>query len=192
MRVEIFQELDTDDASLEIPWSSPTDPAVRYIDLKAFPEAIELLPECNRYPVLIPLLRLANAPESIFRTAKCDVWSTDDLAEDERVDFQLPWKVGSYVDLVFDCQELASKLEACLGLGEQIAGFFRPLRGQAQLEVALRRCLFHPHDAWGCAATIFVHAYGGAIREAEREWGKAVRALARSLGAADRVFRGAA
>jgi hypothetical protein len=181
MRVETVQELDADDDTLEIPWASPGQPELRYLDLKAHPEEIGQLEECRTCPALGSFLRKVNAADSPFRTAKCDVWSTEDLAEDERADFKLAVKVGSYVDLLFDRPDLNSQLEPHLRLGAKLSEILGPLRVQAQMEICVRRCLFHPEGRRGYYVTVFTHAYGVTPGEAEEEWNRATGALGNAL-----------
>ena len=177
MRVEIVRELDPDDDKLEIPWANPEDPELRYVDLKAHPQAIATLEECRRHSPLAAMLRAINTPRSVLRSAKCDVWTTSDLTDDERLDFDLPQKVGSYVDVVFDRPEFNSDPELQVELGEKLGSALRDARVQAQMEICLRRCLFHPEERWGYYLTIFVHAYGQTQVEAEREWARAMTAV---------------
>jgi hypothetical protein len=185
MRVETVQELDAGDDTLEVPWASPGHPEPRYLDLKAHPEEIERLEECRKYPALADFLRRINSVTSPFRSAKCDVWTTTDLAEDERVDFKLPVKVGSYVDLLFDRPDLNSRREPHLQLGAKLRETLGPLRVQAQMEICVRRCLFHPEERWGYYVTLFTHAYGVTRCEAEEEWNRAMDALGNALAGID-------
>jgi len=181
MRVEVAQELAEDDDKLEMPWASGQESVRRYMDLRVAPERIEALEECRQYPPLAGLLRKINAPASILQTAKCDVWTATELSEDERWDFKLPFKVGSYVDVVFARRELNSRLEPYLELGEALSERLRALRVQAQMEIAVRHCLFHPEERWGYSMTIFLHAYGESCVEAGREWERAVEGLGEAL-----------
>ena len=181
MRVEIVQELESSDAKLEIPWASVADPEVRYIDLKKFPEQIARLEESRRFPSLGCLLRKIHAKGSGFRTAKCDAWTTTRLSADERLDFNLPYKVGGYLDLVFARAKLNSRLEPHAQLGRELEQLLRPCRVQAQVEIAVRRCLFHPKKRWGSYLTIFIHAYGATRSEPKKEWSRAVGCLGDAL-----------
>lgn len=181
MRVEIVHELELDDSRLEIPWASDRDSSLGYRDLKAFPEETGTLPECRAYPPLAAFLRRLNRPRFPLRTAKCDVWQTRQLAEDERADFQLPWKTGSYVDLVFESKALRRRLSPHDRLAEEARRGLKSFRAQAQLEIVVRRCLFHPQEVWGYALTFFLHAYGSTARQAQREWSRALPRLASAL-----------
>lgn len=188
MRVEITKELDPGDDVLEIPWANPARPDLSYIDLKAHPEEIDRLQECRNYLALADFLRQANSVASPFRTGKCDAWTTTDLAEDEQLDFKLPFKVGSYVDLLFDDPDLTSQLEAHLKVGKRLGEHLGELRLQAQMELCLRRCLFHPEERWGYYVTLFVHAYGATPQEAEEEWNRAMDAAGDALAKIRRVL----
>jgi hypothetical protein len=207
MRVEVLEELDPDDPTLEIPWSD-ADRSVHYVDLKErrpSPDAprgeaasgagdsvdnlarIEDLEECRAYPPLALLLCRINSSRSPLRSVKCDAWITTELGEDERLDYNLPFKMGSYVDVVFDQPERNGRAEPFLELGDALGRALSPVDRLAQIEVVVRRCLFHPEEQWGCYATIFTHAYGTSREEARREWTLATGALCEAL---DRIFAG--
>jgi hypothetical protein len=189
MRVEVLKEIDPGDDTLEIPWASPENPHLRYVDLKAHPALITQLEECRRFPPLADFLRKVNSMGSSFRTAKCDVWATTELTEDERVDFQLPFKTGSYVDLLFDRSEFNSALGYHLQLGEKLRQALATFHASAQVEVSVRRCLFHPEERWGYHLTLFTHAYGADGDEAAREGGRALDALGEALAGIDQILR---
>ena len=181
MRIEITRELDADCDALEVPWASPSEPCLRYLDLKLHPGEIAKLPECQLFPALADCLARVNAPSSPLRSAKCDVWCSTDLAEDERLDFNLPFKTGSYLDVVFDDLVLRRSVDAHAGLAEELQRSLRELRVQAQMEIVLRRCFFHPEETWGYALTLFLHAYGSTQAEATAEWSRALAASGEAL-----------
>ncbi len=189
MRVEILLELEPGDDLLELPWVSPAASTLRYVDLKKLPEEIHQLAECRRFPPLATLLHKINAPGSAFRSAKCDAWTTTKLTEEEFLDFKLPFKIGSYVDIVFDRPEFSSDLDHHIRVGEEIAQLLLQCRIQAQLEIAIRHCLFHPKERWGYYFTAFVHAYAATSAEAKEEWSRAIGALGDALAAIDQVLR---
>ena len=182
MRVDLNQELNPGDDTLEIPWSDPANPQRRYVDLKAQPELVEFVEECREHPALADFLRQVNSSRSPFRTAKCDVWATTDLAEEECRDFDLPQKVGSYVDLLFDSAPSSSRLETQLELGAHLECRLAGLHVQAQLEICVRRCWFQDGDRWGYYLTLFLHGYGSSHEEAVREWGRALAGVQKALG----------
>ena len=181
MRTEILQELDPDDPKLEMPWASPADPSLRFVDLKRFPARLADLPECRTYPALARLLGEVNRADSPLASAKCDVWVTRELAEDEALDFRMPVKVGSYVDLLLEGTALPRSLQAHLKVAEALRASLRSVGIQAQMEIAVRECLFHALQNWGYSLTVFLHAYGESEVEAEKEWVRALGALGQAL-----------
>jgi len=186
MRVDFSQEIEPGDPVLEIPWTDPHRPKQSYVDVKRRPDAVFELDECRRYPELGQFLLHVNSPESSFHTAKCDVWTTKDLTLEERLEFGLPCKVGSYVDLLFDRADLQGRVEAYQQLASAIEQRMKDHRAAAQLEIMIRRCLFHLENRWGYYATIFVHAYGASPQEAESRWDAVMRVLAETLVSIDR------
>lgn len=133
----------------------------------------------------MPLLRTLNRPGSKFHTAKCDVWTTRRLADDERLDFRLPCKAGAYLDLFFERPAFRRLLKPHLQLAERLVQRLKPFRARAQMEIVVRRCLFHPRDYWGYALTLFLHTYGETGREAKREQARALEVLASAFGRAN-------
>jgi hypothetical protein len=166
---------------LEIPWTGARGSGLIYVNLKANPEKIKDLSECRAYPALADLLRRVNRPETQLYSAKCDVWETSELAEDERADFNLPYKVASYLDLVVESRHSRADRERYLRLAATIGQKVRRLRVRAQMEIAVRRCLFHPEEEWGYYLTVYLHAYGSTSSEAREEWQRVLRALGKNL-----------
>jgi len=80
---------------------------------------------------------------------------------------------------------LNSKLEPHIQLGAKLSEILGALRVQAQMEIYVRRCLFHPEERWGYYVTVFTHAYGASSREAEEEWNRAMDALGNALAGMD-------
>ena len=181
MRVEINSELESGDPALEIPWASPKQPRLKYVDLKKHPEKIASLPECRNHPPLAQFLHRINSSESAFHTAKCGVWVTAELEEDEGLDFQHPVKVASYVDLVFDRRDYRSRLKPHLRLAKELEKSLAVCRLPAQIDIVLRQCLFHENRKWGYSLTIFVHAYGSTRLQAKEAWGCALGNLGSAL-----------
>jgi hypothetical protein len=181
MRVEINSELESGNPTLEIPWAGPRLSRQKYVDLRKFPERIASLVECRHHPPLARLLQRLNLPGSIYRTAKCDVWITRKLEDDEKVDFGFQLKVGSYVDLVFERNDLQSRLETHVRLAQMLERSMADCPFLARMEIVVRRCLFHKNDRWGYSLTLFLHAYGATKSNARREWEGALDCLGEAL-----------
>ncbi|HLY60545.1 MAG TPA: hypothetical protein VKV95_07230 [Terriglobia bacterium] len=181
MRVEILSELEPGDSTLEIPWASPNRPLLRYVDLRRFPEKILSLAECRSNPPLARLLQRVNMPGSTFRTAKCDFEATTQLTDEEELDFQLPLKVGGYVDLVFERSDLHSRLDPHVRLARNLERSLAGCRLRAQMSIVVRRCLYHEDRKWGYSLTFFIYAYGATRSTAKRDWARALDKLGDAL-----------
>jgi hypothetical protein len=198
-----------EDATLELPWDSGVARGPRYLDLKRQPELLPLVEEAVRYPELAEFLKTLNSRTSAFTTAKCDVWSTDQLNEEEQI-YGAEWKLGSYVDLVFAeehardrfsyfrHEELARALAMLLKKAPELP---------AACEVIVRRCYYHevplPSAASGKAAsrgvpstaqaghetrlqsgfylTLYIFGYGDDEEAARERWAVALRLVANAL-----------
>ena len=99
MQDDFSVELGADDERLELPWAAP-DGEPRYYDLKRRPELLLHISEAHHNRELAEFLTALNSAGSIFETAKCDTWLSNELSEEELI-FGAAWKFGSYVDLVF-------------------------------------------------------------------------------------------
>lgn len=98
MQADFSVELGGGAPALEIPWRS-NDPSVRYYDLKIHPELLLQIPEACAYPELNSFLSRINTAESPLATAKCDVWSSSEVAPEEEIFGDR--KFVSYIDLIF-------------------------------------------------------------------------------------------
>src|SRR5438132_1363157 len=103
MLAEFTVDLGPDSPALEMPWvaDEPADGVDQsgspgFVDLRAAPERLAEIPEARAYPPLGEFLLALNAPASPLATAKCDGWTTRDIAEEER-GFGAPLKFVTYV-----------------------------------------------------------------------------------------------
>ena len=145
MQSDFSIELGGGAPALEIPWCS-NDPSVRYYDLKSHPELVLQIPETRAYPELNSFLSRINAAESPLATAKCDVWSSSDVAPEEEIFGDR--KFVSYVDLIFVDQSdrysfekheaFVKELCRLLGHAPEIA---------ATVELVIRHCYYHQEDS---------------------------------------------
>lgn len=141
MQADFSVELGNEDPALELPWSS-ADPHVRYYDLKTHPELLRQIPEVVMHPEIGSFLSRINAAGFPLATAKCDVWSSEEVAPEEEVFGDR--KFVSYIDLVFineadRCsfekhEAFAKDLCQLLGHAPEIA---------ATVELVIRRCYYH-------------------------------------------------
>ena len=115
MQSDYAIELGPDEEVLEVPWSSP-DGELRYYDLKRQPELLLNVQEAAYNQELGEFLVALNSANSIFETARCDTWLSNEIEEEEKI-YEAEWKFGSYVDLILapeaneeDAADLSSDL----------------------------------------------------------------------------------
>ncbi len=169
-------EIGGDAPALEFPWRSPDEHGLRYLDLKRHPELLDEIQEAVRYPELREFLHMLNLPGLPLQTAKCDVWTTDELNADEEI-YGATRKLGCYIDLLF-AEESArfsfARHEAfARGLAAELA------RGPdipATAEIIVRRCYYRGgSEQEGHYFTLYVHGYGRDETEARSRWSAGLR-----------------
>lgn len=171
MDADFSVELGADDNSLEVPWADPDD-GPRYFDLKHLPELLKEIEECQRSPELGEFLASMNSKASPFETAKCDAWSTTEMAADEDI-FNAKWKFGSYVDLLFSAIGARFSFEAHEQLAKRVVQLLRRVPEiPAAAEFIVRRCYFRGADACreGFYITFYLFGYGSDEEQARRQW----------------------
>lgn len=182
MQVDYAVELGADDETLELPWAAPGG-SPRYYDLKADPNALDLIAEATQAADLRDFLRAVNSPASMLASAKCDYWVSDEIQPEEEI-FGLPWKFGSYVDLVFASpslrfdfgghEEFVKELAALLKKAPDIA---------AAAEFLLRRCYYHNDQGTraGFYFTFYFFGYGRDEATARVLWGVALNLVSNAI-----------
>ena len=130
MLSEWSAECSADDPVLVVPWSDPSDPSRRFIDLRENPYDLDHLPEAEHYPPLMHALRALNASRSPVFTAKSDAWPLDpDELDALRIHLSIqveeaPAGFASYIDLL----SRERSLFASFHLQEQLLRPTHPLR----------------------------------------------------------------
>jgi hypothetical protein len=171
-------ELGADDDALEFPWSSP-DGNLRYYDLKHQPDLLLYVTEANEYQELGRYLSAVNSERSIFLTAKCDVWTEDELSEAEEI-YEAKTKLGCYIDHLFaepgdDVDDRRFSFERHERVAERLVellGRVPPI--SAAVEFVIRRCYYHlddEPDIPGYYMTFYLFGYGEDAIDARRRWG---------------------
>lgn len=172
MDVDFSVELGADDPALEFPWASD-DEKLRYFDLKSHPELLLQVDEATRFRELGEFLAAVNA-DSALLTAKCDVWTENELGEAEDI-YQAKTKFCSYVDLLleektaeqrFDFERhvlIARRLTELLNNAPQIS---------VAAEFIVRRCYFRgtENERAGFYMTFYLFGYGDDESEARQRW----------------------
>jgi hypothetical protein len=144
MQADFSVELGSDAPALEIPWRS-NDPQVRYYDLKSNPELVQQIPEALAYPELASFLSRINAAGFPLATAKCDVWSSSEVAPEEEVFGDR--KFVSYIDLVFIDQEDRCSFEKHEAFVKELCRLlsYAP-EIAATVELVIRHCYYHQEE----------------------------------------------
>jgi hypothetical protein len=172
MQADYSVELERDDETLEFPWAAP-DQSVRYHDLKRHPELIAEIEEARIFSELREFLIRANSPSSAFETAKCDVWASTEIHPEEEI-FGLPWKFGSYVDLLFTDPVARFLFEPHESFVKRVVELLQRAPDMpTSAEFLLRRCFYRETDDFreGFYVTFYLFGYGSDETIARRQWG---------------------
>lgn len=183
MQADFAVELGSQDDCLEVPWVSP-DGKLRYLDLKRQPELLLEITEARDNQDLAEFLAAINSSKSIFETAKCDTWVTNELAEEDEI-YGATWKFGCYVDIIF------------AETGEQISfehheKFVRSITQllshapdiPAAAEFIVRRCYYpqgHGEVREGLGITLYSYGYGDDAVESRQRWAIGLKVLRNAI-----------
>jgi hypothetical protein len=185
MHADFSVELGQDDDALELPWVAP-DGTRRYYDLKRRPELLLEIQEAHDNRELGEFLVSANSQVSMFETAKCDTWITNELAEEEQV-YGAQWKFGSYIDLIFTEREPRFRFEEHEAFADRVAKLLkRAPEISAAAEFVVRRCHYHVQDdgadsETGYCLTFYLYGYGDDEDEARRRWNIGLKLVENAL-----------
>jgi len=182
VQAAFYIELEDGDDRLEIPWADPTHPANCFYDLKAEPGRLDQISETRDNPPLRGFLATLNAPDTVFATAKCDIWQTDEFGPEERETFpQAQTKFAGYVDVNFSGDSLNFDRRHYEQLARRLIPLLLPAPAGARVELCLRRCYYRGREAWGFYLTVFLYGYGRDAAEAKNEWAAGLKALESAL-----------
>ncbi len=189
MDATVTVELRAEDAHLEVPWQAGE---LRYYDLKRHPELLLELPESHNRE-MAEFLTAMNSALSMLETAKCDIWLSDQMEEQEAV-YGAGWKFCSYVDLIFGDPKARFDFAGHENFARRIA---RLLRRAPEIpsaaEFIVRRCRYaseaagaegHPGSSEaneGFYLTFYLFGYGDDEGEARRRWGIGLKVVENAL-----------
>jgi hypothetical protein len=144
MQADFSVELDRDAPALEIPWCSD-DPDVRYYDLKNHPELVQQIPEVVAHPEIGAFLSRMNAAEFPLATAKCDLWSSSEVAPEEEIFGDR--KFVSYIDLVFVDQGDRCSFEKHEAFARELCRLLSYVPEiAATVDLVIRHCYYHQRN----------------------------------------------
>jgi len=186
MLSEWSAECGADDPVLVVPWSSPNG-ALRWVDLRDNPDALDAIHEADEHPALLAALRALNGQRSPVFTAKCDVWCMDaDELDAVRYNLMLDEEVAttgiaSYIDVLWRERSVFTsrhRMEQMLYRMDRLVADL-PF-SMASLECTLRPAVADVDGsvAEGFAVTLYVKAVGVDEQEADERWDAALRAVA--------------
>jgi hypothetical protein len=182
MQADFAVELGRDDETLEVPWAAP-DGRLRYHDLKRDPDALAHIEEAMLWSELREFLTAVNAQASMLESAKCDAWSSTELNPEEEI-FGVPWKFGSYVDLLISDPTVRFSIEKHVTFLKHLIGLLKVVPEiPASAEFSLRRCFYHEGEAVreGYYMTSYLFGYGEDEVQARKQWGIALKLVAAAL-----------
>lgn len=185
MMSEWSAECGEDDPVVVVPWASP-DGALRWVDLRDDPDALDNIAEADEFPALLSALRALNGTRSPVFTSKCDAWAMDgDELAATRLDLLLEEEVAaagftSYIDLLPRDRAVLVSRPRVEGLLYRLD---RALRDQpfslATVQSVLRPAVVEVDGtvAEGYAVTLYVKGVGVDEAEAQGRWAEALRAV---------------
>lgn len=143
---------------------------IGYHDVKRFPEDVTLFPELQKWPELQDLILVANQPDSIFRTLRCDISSNQVRSVGARCEH----KISSYITLAFELLDLNTD-ENFKKLYGEFQSYVAPLRIQSDcsIEFELVPTSYHStehvaYTAW--SVDLWIHGYGPTEKGAKTSW----------------------
>jgi hypothetical protein len=182
MDADFTIELGPDDPVLDFPWTDPLG-KLAYVDLKRHPETLAHLEEVNQFPELAEFLRSANSSRSSVETAKCDAWSTQELAPEEEI-YSAPQKFASYVDLIFSSPAHRQSFPLHERFAKHLVELLRRTPDTpSSIELCVRRA-YYTNDgnvSEGLYFTLYVNGYGDDPAHARQNWQIALRLAANAL-----------
>lgn len=187
MQADFAVELGPDDETLDLPWADEAR-RLRYYDLKRHPDMRVNIEEVRREPALGEFLSTMNSAASIFETAKCDAWPSNEMNPEEEI-FGATHKFGSYVDFLFvdeqarldfpRHEEFARRLTALLKKAPEIP---------AGAEFLIRRCRYHQEEQvrTGFYTTFYLFGYGDDEAQAHQRWVIGLKLVENAIRQAER------
>jgi hypothetical protein len=169
-------ELGAEDETLEMPWAAE-DGSLRYCDLKRSPELLRDIQEAQQVLELEKFLLTINSENGHFETAKCDVWSSNEINPEEDI-FEATTKFGGYIDLLFSKESSRFSFEQHEAAVRQLTKILQQSPElPASAECLVRRCYYHVEKEVeeGFYITFYLFGYGDDETEARQRWGDALK-----------------
>jgi len=196
MLSEWSAECSADDPVLVVPWSDPSDPTRRFVDLRENPYDLDHLPEAEHYPPLMHALRALNASRSPVFTAKSDAWPLDpDELDALRTHLSIeadeaPTGFASYIDLLSRDRSLFASFH----LQEQLLRRLTRYADSLDHPFAMLDCIIRPAmidlngPQEGFAVSLYIKALGHDAAAAEQNWASALDSVVALMRSKELAF----
>lgn len=173
--------------TFHVPFGSPNSegtPEASYVDVKAHPEWIPVLPSCVGWPETQTLLKIINAPSSPFMSLAAD----QHFRWGEAVERQMV--LTSFVTLCFADVSLNMKetiKDVAQGLQRRMDEILQQTcnklgqRLYIKIRLEIQPTRFHDHQSDGWSLMILMAASANEKRLARYKWGLAMTALQTAL-----------
>jgi hypothetical protein len=180
VQADFSVELGEDDETLELPWA---DGGLRYYDLKRQAELLLEIEEAQRELALGEFLVAINSAASIFETAKCDLWCSEEINPEEEI-FGATSKFGSYIDLLFSREDSRFSFAEHEGLAKRLTKLLTGVQEiPAAAELIIRRYFYHRSEGIrdGFYITFYLFGYGDSELQARQRWRIALKLAENAL-----------
>ena len=175
------------DRFFHVPYGPPNHdgtPHLSFVDLKAHPEWVPVIPACLGWPETRDILQTINAPESPLMTLAAH----QSFASPEQPEFKAvltSFLTICYADLERNRKQTLGDLAACLqeGMSDFLQAASSDLQRDLFLHVLLeiQPTVFHQKALEGWSLTLFIAAYGADLYDSRQTWGICMQALEQAL-----------
>lgn len=155
-----------------------------YVDLKAHPEWIPVLPSCLGWPEMQSLLKVINTPHSpMMSLAAAQNFISGDPSKSQLTSFVVTCMANPSEQDKPAMRNLADSLR--VQIDELMHEASQTLRQRLDVEIRLelQPTRFHLHGIDGWSLMVMTYVCAGEVREARQIWGMVLRILEAALRA---------
>ncbi len=175
------------DVVFHVPYGLPNSegtPEGGFVDVKANPAWIPVLPTCLGWPETQDLLRTVNAPESPLMTLASGQVFTETGHAEHKIALT-SFVMLCYAEVARNGKPDMAEFAACLRarLSDHLQSATNELESPLYLQVTLelQPTVFHHHGIEGWSLSVLMAAFGVDEGDARRTWQVAMRALEAAL-----------
>jgi hypothetical protein len=184
MRVEVSSATDEPSEELEIPWQDPAQ-GTRFVDLRENPAAVETIEPARENRALAGFLAAINSADSLFLTARANVWLENRPASEEACVF------GGRVVFAFAETSANFDPDAFTLLLEKLRGLLAATETSQALCVRLgfHACRYGSQARRGFCASLLMEATGKSEGQAKLRWTLGLAHVQQAMLFSSRVLR---